>query len=103
MKTIWIIYIPTPSIDVADKLSNLLLSQRLVACANMIDAKSMYMWNGAMAKDDEVILICKTMLNKIEKIEALVTANHPYELPAIVRWTVECNKAYHDWVVEMVS
>ncbi|MEB3206045.1 MAG: divalent-cation tolerance protein CutA, partial [Vampirovibrionales bacterium] len=78
-----------------------LVSQRFVACVNLIDAlTSIYRWQDAVCQDSEVMLVAKTTEDKLPELRAWVMAHHPYECPAFVVLSVTCDSAapYLDWV-----
>jgi len=111
--TLTLLYIPCPTKDEAEELATALLRQRLIACANITAATSMYAWpaaagpkaGGASAinKDDEWIVLAKTVPAKSEKAKELVLSIHSYELPCILEFTVSTTSAYHGWVSEQIS
>lgn len=98
-----IVYIPTPSEEVASSLVNLLLEKKLIACANIVPSNSAYVWQGEYTNEAEFIIFAKTKQDLVESIIEAVEANHPYDLPAILHWDVKCNRKYYDWVMEMVG
>ena len=56
-----LIYITTKDKDEARTIGNVLLEKRLVACVNIFDGlESMYWWDGAIQRDQEVLLLAKT-------------------------------------------
>ncbi len=62
-----------------------MVEERLAACANILPGMtSVYRWNGAVQRDSEVVLICKTVRSRTTELEAKVKALHPYECPCVV-------------------
>jgi periplasmic divalent cation tolerance protein len=100
---ITIVYIPTPNAAEAGLLVNILLEKKLIACANVVDSNSSYMWDGVLTNENELIIIAKTIPELSGEVMNVVEANHPYDIAAVIMWEAECNKKYYDWVKEMVS
>ena len=52
-----IVYITASSREEAEKISRVLLEERLIACANIFDpVTSLYWWKGEIRKDAEALL-----------------------------------------------
>jgi periplasmic divalent cation tolerance protein len=72
-------YVTAPSREIALKLSDILLNQRLIACCNIIDGvQSVYVWQGKVENDKEVLMIMKSREELASEISEVVTKNHPY-------------------------
>lgn len=84
----------------AEKLADLLVEGRAAACASVLaPCRSVYRWKGALQRDEEHPVLAKTTADRYPALEALIRANHPYELPEIVAVPVERGlPAYLDWV-----
>ena len=81
----------------AEKISLHLLKKRLIACANMFPIRSMYWWNGKIAKHAEVILIAKTNNKNFNKSVSEVKLIHSYKIPCIMKINAQANKEYEMW------
>lgn len=84
----------------AERLSRILLEQRLCACANLVpDVRSVFRWEGQTQTDDEILLIAKTTLDALDAFKRVVVAHHSYDVPEVVALpVVGGNDAYTDWV-----
>lgn len=83
----------------ADKISELLLAKHMVACVQQMPIKSSYHWKGKIEKSEEILMLMKTQTNLYEKVEALIKANHSYEVPQIVQVSIDGGlPAYLDWI-----
>jgi len=91
-----------PDRPAAEKLADVLVSQGLAACVNVLaPCRSVYRWKGALHNDEEVPVLIKTTVARYPALEAAIQANHPYDLPEIVALPVERGlRAYLDWVSE---
>ncbi|ORY40085.1 putative divalent cation tolerance protein [Rhizoclosmatium globosum] len=96
-----VVYITTPSLQVAKELASSLLEARLIACANLVpQVVSMYRWEGKVNIDEEVLLMCKTQTSLFPSLQAHVLSKHPYKVPEIISVNVQDSlPAYRDWVV----
>ncbi|KAJ3291505.1 hypothetical protein HDU79_002332 [Rhizoclosmatium sp. JEL0117] len=96
-----VVYITTPSLQVAKELASSLLEARLIACANLVpQVVSMYRWEGKVNTDDEVLLMCKTQTSLFPSLQEHVLSRHPYKVPEIIAINVQDSlPAYRDWVV----
>ena len=91
-----------PGADVAEKVVRSLLDERLVACGNIVPgAVSLYRWEGAVHRDEEVVVILKTVRRLVPRVLERARALHPYEVPELlVQEVADGNQAYLDWVEE---
>jgi len=89
----------------AKRLAGLLLEQGLAACVNMLPGvRSMYLWKGQLCDDAEVLLLIKTTAASYAALEALLRAEHPYELPEIVAVSfTEGLEGYFSWITDVVK
>lgn len=98
-----LIYITYPTETEAQRVSQHLLTQKLIACSNIFPIKSAYWWQGAIQNEDEYVSIVKTTLENYEVVKSEVKKVHSYELPCILKITVEANQAYEQWIMDSVS
>jgi periplasmic divalent cation tolerance protein len=87
----------------AEQLARALVEQRLAACVTLEPVRSIYRWQGAIADDTEVALLCKTATDRAEALRARIAALHDYGLPVIESWTVECDATAAAWVREATA
>ena len=85
-----LIWCPFPDEGEAARSSDILLSEGLIACANLIPAmRSLYVWEGERGEANECGALFKTnellLAAAIQRLEEL----HPYDAPAIVGWRAE--------------
>ncbi|VWU51312.1 protein CutA, putative [Hepatocystis sp. ex Piliocolobus tephrosceles] len=98
-------YVTTPSKDVAENISNILLKEKLVSCVNIVPGiLSMYHWKGEIAKDNEVLMMIKTKKKLFGEIVNCVKKHHPYEIPEVIAVPIiHGSKDYLDWVSNSVK
>jgi len=98
-----IIYITHESEEAARTLTDVLLREKQIACANIFPITSAYWWQGAIARESEWVSIVKTTPEKWEAVKTRIEALHPYEVPCIMRLQAEANPAYENWIRDSVT
>ncbi|HXL80021.1 MAG TPA: divalent-cation tolerance protein CutA [Pyrinomonadaceae bacterium] len=79
------VFITTPNKEEAARLADKLVERRLAACVQILPAmESVYRWQGKIERQDEILLIAKTVNSKFAELEREVRALHSYETPEIV-------------------
>lgn len=74
----------------AETIARLLLQDKMIACANILDAlESLYLWNGTVEKSTEALLMCKTTAKLLYKVIELIESEHPYDCPVIETLRIE--------------
>lgn len=79
------LYSTWPDLERAEAAGAALVEARLAACANIIPAiRSIYRWNGAIQRDDEVLMLIKTSSAKAAAARDALVAAHPYDVPCVL-------------------
>lgn len=90
--------------DVAREIAGKLVGERLAACVNIMDIRSIYWWEGEVQDDEESLLIIKTSHDMAGELERRILEIHPYEVPEIiVLEPIHIYEKYLGWVLESVS
>ncbi len=97
------VYSTFPDMETANQIVQLLLSKRVIACANITRGNSMYVWKDNIESSNEVFVIFKTIKKHWDTIIELVHDNHPYEIPSISFTPIYCQSDYEMWIVENVT
>jgi len=99
-----IILITTKDKKEAEKISKLLIKNRLAACVNIVNGvKSLFWWQGKVDQAKEALLIVKSRKEKFAKIAKLVKANHSYDLPEIIAIPIVSGfKPYLNWINDSI-
>ena len=85
------------------RIADVLVRERLVACANLAPCRSLYRWRGRIADETEVQIALKTTASRASDAEHRLREIHPYETPAILRLSVQADPAYASWVADSVG
>lgn len=88
--------------DVGKAFAEKIVEARLAACVQVLPRMtSVYSWDGTIQKDDEHLLLIKTLEEKYTDLETFICENHSYELPEIV--AIESERVadgYLRWMAE---
>lgn len=105
MSGVSMIYVTTSSRDEAMSIGRQLVSEKLVACVNVMDGMtSVYRWQGEIHEDAEAVLIGKTRTQLVDAVADRVKQLHSYDCPCVVSWPLNVgNPAYGDWLLEMTA
>ncbi len=97
-----VVFVTTPSKEVAEKLARILVEKRLAACINIVDGlKSIYWWKNKIEEDSEALMIIKTRLDLFNELVDEVKRNHPYTVPEVIALPIiSGNKDYIEWLEE---
>ena len=100
-----VILITAKDLDEANRIAEKLVSEKLIACANVIsNIKSIFWWEGKVDKSDEVLLILKSQEKFFEKIIKTVKSVHSYQVPEIIALPIVAgNQDYLKWIDESVK
>ncbi|MEJ2251732.1 MAG: divalent-cation tolerance protein CutA [Candidatus Lokiarchaeota archaeon] len=100
-----IFFVTVPSIEEGEKIANLLLEKKIVACVNIIKGiTSIYRWKGSVHKDTEHLLIIKTTQKRSEDLIKTIENVHSYETPECVGFEIDNgSENYLKWIKEVVK
>jgi len=99
MSDIALLYVTFPDRAEAARIAEIVLSERLAACVNILaPCMSIYRWQGAIERSEEVPALFKTSLQLGGRLRSRVEALHPYDLPVIETWPVAASIPVRGWV-----
>jgi periplasmic divalent cation tolerance protein len=89
-----------PDSDTAERIATALVEERLAACVNILPGvRSIYRWQEAVERADEVLLLAKTMPDHFHRLQARLLELHPHELPEVIAVETDFgHPAYLLWV-----
>ena len=88
-----------------ERLATLLVEGALAACVQILPSMtSIYRWQGAVERSNEVLLLIKTTRDAYTRLEATIKENHPYQMPEIIALPVEAGSdEYLSWLAASVT
>jgi len=100
-----VIYVTTPNREAALTIAKTVVSERLAACANVLDrVSSIYWWEGAVQEDTETVLILKTRRTLVDSLTARIKTLHSYDCPCVVALNIENgNVDFLTWIFSETS
>jgi periplasmic divalent cation tolerance protein len=72
----------------AESLAEGIIANRLAACVQMSDIRSFFLWEGALQREEEVVLTIKTTEKRYAELEAYIREYHPYDIPEVIKLPV---------------
>lgn len=94
--------VTAPGLKTARILAKAALKERLAACANLVPGiESHYWWQGKIESSGEILIVFKTRKSKLEALEKLVMARHPYDTPEFLVLTLgKGSRKYLQWLTD---
>ena len=91
-----------PDVASAEKLAHALIESRAAACVNVLAAcRSIYRWQDGVETAMEIPLLIKTTAANYPRVEEIVRAQHPYDVPELIATPITHGlPAYLDWVAK---
>lgn len=95
-----VVLITAPDADTGTRLARALVEERLAACVNLLPGvRSIYRYQGEVHDDAEVLLVVKTVRDRLAPLARRVNALHPYDLPEVLALPASGGSgAYLEWV-----
>lgn len=90
-----------PDREVALRLSRGLVEDGLAACANILPGvTSIFRWEGKVETADEVLVVLKTRVERVDDLVERAVQLHPYDVPEFLSLPVESgHHPYVAWVL----
>ena len=97
-----VVLMTAASADEAGRIAEMLVSKKLAACVQSLTGmQSVYIWQGQVQRESEVLILAKTTQNNFAELEREVRAMHSYETPEIVALPiVSGSPPYIEWLVD---
>lgn len=96
------LYVTAPNPNSAEDIVKTLLSEKLIACANVFPGiQSLYWWEDQIQKDSEVVIIMKSKKEKLSELRLRIEKLHPYKVPCIAELSIaSMNQKYQEWLLQ---
>jgi periplasmic divalent cation tolerance protein len=100
-----VVFITSPSNDIAKDISQTLLEKKKAACVSIVsDIRSSFWWQGKIERADEWLLVVKTKTSLVDDIIKLVKEIHPDQVPEIIALPITGgNTEYLKWMDEALD
>jgi len=93
-----------PNQESLEKISSKLLESGLAACIQYFDVMSMFSWEGKINKEPEKLVLIKTKSSLFEDVKAVITEEHPYDVPELIQLPIEkMAEAYQLWMESVLK
>ena len=109
LKSKWAGYIcvlsTAPDISEAERIADTLVSEKLVACVNLVSGvKSIYWWKNRVQHEEEIMMVMKTRRKYLHRLENRIKELHSYEVPEIIALNIfRGSKEYLNWIYSSVN
>jgi len=86
--------------DEANTLAEELVRRRHTCCVNILTkVRSVYRWKGRICRDDEFLLLIKSLDDEVPAVEDAIRELHSYELPEILCYQVDhVDNRFMQWI-----
>ena len=79
-----IVFTTTSTLEEAERIAGSIIKARLAACVQILpQMTSVYLWEDAVQREPEHLLVIKTLEEKYGALESTIRAEHSYEVPEI--------------------
>ncbi|MFT5080548.1 MAG: periplasmic divalent cation tolerance protein [Planctomycetota bacterium] len=105
MENVVVVLVTAPAGETGVALARGLVEAGVCACVNLVPGVlSVYRWKGEVCEEGEVLLVIKSTLSGLARLEAAVLEAHPYDTPEfVVLDPVHVEGEYAAWVVGKVG
>lgn len=89
----------------ANLIAEELVIGRLASCVNILPVhRSVYLWQGKVCDDQELMLIVKTTKRQYAMVESTIQELHNYELPEILAFNVaHGERNFLEWIAQSAT
>ena len=85
----------------AKEIARNLIEKKLVACIQMSEIESFYLWQDKLCEDEEMLLSIKTKKENFKKIKSKIKELHSYDVPEIISINIDnASKEYKKFINE---
>ena len=97
-----IIQTTTDSIKIAESISKILVNNNASPCVQIIsNVKSVYRWKNKLEHSSEILLLIKTIPEKIKKCKDIILKHHNYDVPELIILDGDIiEDDYETWFIE---
>lgn len=95
-----LVYITAKDKKQARRIGKTIITEKLVACVNIIDGvNSLYFWEGKLCDDTEAVLVAKTADTSLDRLVERIKELHSYSVPCVVALPITGgNGDFLEWI-----
>ncbi|MFK7742892.1 MAG: divalent-cation tolerance protein CutA [Planctomycetota bacterium] len=99
-----VVVLCTAPIDQSEALARAVVEERLCACVNIVPkVVSVYRWQGAVETAEEHLLVAKTTVASVDRLQQRLAELHPYDVPEVIQLPIAAGlPAYLEWLAGAV-
>ena len=90
-----IIMTTTDSKEEADRLAEMLVSEKLAACVQSLPVASTYTSQGELTRESEWLLLIKAQAEQFNTVQDTLLQNHSYDVPEIIKVPISQGSPYY--------
>ena len=100
-----VVLVTAGSVEEAERMAEALVQEGLVACVNVLPGvTSIYRWEGAVQRDNEVMMVIKTRQPLLDRLVARLQALHSYDVPEVIALPIIAgSESYLGWLMGVTS
>src|SRR4051794_1474080 len=100
-----IVLTTAPTSAHAEELAEKIVNAKLAACVQILPKMtSVYVWEGKLQKENEHLMLVKTLPEIWERVRDFIKANHSYNVPEVVAIETEkVSKPYLKWMEQILD
>ena len=89
----------TSTFDEAEALARKIVESRLAPCVQILpQMTSVYVWEGKTQRENECLLLIKTLPERWDELKGFISVNHSYDVPEIVALDAKAAEPYLAWL-----
>lgn len=97
------IYVTHANQQNADKVTDHLFRQKIIACVNSFPIQNTYIRKGKLERNEEIVTIYKTKPQNWQLVKDSIKSIHPYDIPCIMKVSCEVNHSYGNRIMESIA
>jgi periplasmic divalent cation tolerance protein len=103
-----VVLVTCGNVEEAETIAKTIVTERLAACVNVVGRsegmQSFFIWDNLLQKENEILLIIKTMPERLPQLENRIHELHSYSVPEfIVLPVILGGQSYMQWIRDSVS
>lgn len=97
-----VVYVTCGTLAEAEGIAQAVVGEKLAACVTIVPSvTSVYFWEGQVQREAECMMIIKTAVARLGKLEARIKVLHSYSVPEFIALPIIAgSESYLDWVGE---